>query len=395
METRVKQLTEVSCETCTALCCHAPINMIMTKQEYKRHRRTMDLQVIAEPRAYRQRVGYEGGSNSAGESGLEVPAGHGLFELVSGCANLTPSNRCSIYSTRPGCCRDFAVGSAACLKLRRDAGLDGDDAAVDEPARDSLVDRYLGEGRRSFAPKPLDLAEARKAVGEEAAWIIEHLSGIELRAWSRRTRCTGWDISTLAAHVVGVLQFADAALSAVVEGSTAHAPVEFRTKGTAVIAPLERAAKDVARALAAMSPAGLEREVTIDDITVGVDHLVQVLVMELAVHGCDLADALRVERHLSPVAIRATANVLPDLLDSGDEPVHAASYVLVSDSFAMPFRFRGETWVNEPAEDMCTIEGEAEALLLFALGREPFDAEVLVTKRAVAARAFKRHLQGP
>jgi uncharacterized protein (TIGR03083 family) len=341
-------------------------------------------------------VGYEGGSNSAGESGLEVPAGHGLFELVSGCANLTPSNRCSIYSTRPGCCRDFAVGSAACLKLRRDAGLDGDRPALDdEPEQNSVVAQYLGEGRRSFAPKPLDLTEVRKAVSEETAWILEQLTALELRAWSRRTRCSGWDVSTLAAHLVGVLQYADAALSALVDGSTAHPPAEFRTKGTAVIAPLERAAKDVSHALAAMSPTDLERDVTIDDMTVGVDHLVQVLVMEIAVHGCDLADALRVDRHLSPIAIRATANVLPDLLDSGDEPIHTASYVLVSDSFAMPFTFRRDTWVNEPADDMCAIEGDAEALLLFALGREPFDADVLVTTRAVAARAFKRHLQGP
>jgi uncharacterized protein (TIGR03083 family) len=388
-------IPEVSCETCVALCCRAPVNMIMTKEEHKRYGRTMDLQVLVEPRAFRRRVGPQDASNIAGSAALEIPAGHGLFELVSGCANLTPSNRCGIYATRPSCCRDFAVGSPECLKLRRDAGLDGDIAATDDdPLRDGIMADYFREGR-AVTPERLDLVEVRAAVMTETAWIVEQLRSMELRAWSRRTRCAGWDVSAVAGHLVGVLQFASAALLAIDEGTTAHAPDEFRAKGAAVIEPFERAALAVSDLLDVIDPSAVDHEVTIDEMTVGVDHLVQVLVMELSVHACDLADALRLERQLTPQAIRAIANVLPDLLDSGAAPNDSLSYVLLSDSFAMPFNFRGGAWVNEAGPNSCRIEGDAEGVLLFALGRKPFDAETLTTNRVATARAFKRHLTGP
>src|SRR5689334_25083367 len=102
---------EISCENCVAACCKAPINMLLTREEHKVHSRTMDLKLTVKPRVYPQMVPYE---NSERED-LRIPAGYGLFELESDCANLTEAGRCSIYATRPQCCRDFAVGSSACL----------------------------------------------------------------------------------------------------------------------------------------------------------------------------------------------------------------------------------------------------------------------------------------
>ncbi|HET7740359.1 MAG TPA: YkgJ family cysteine cluster protein, partial [Mycobacterium sp.] len=99
----------ISCETCTALCCKAPVNMIMTTEEVERHSPPMDLEVVVKPRRFRQHVPVEGSQRN-----IEIAAGYGLFELRSGCANLADDNRCSIYSQRPDCCRDFAVGSTAC-----------------------------------------------------------------------------------------------------------------------------------------------------------------------------------------------------------------------------------------------------------------------------------------
>src|SRR5262245_15789377 len=126
-----KTRSEISCETCTALCCRAPVNMVMSKAEFTRYRKSMDLRVLVEPARQRQQVDH-GSRHIPGDHHLELPAGHGLFELVSGCANLAEDNRCSIYASRPNCCRDFAVGSPACLKLRRDAGLDGEVIPADE-----------------------------------------------------------------------------------------------------------------------------------------------------------------------------------------------------------------------------------------------------------------------
>jgi len=323
--------------------------MVMTPQEFNRHGRSMDLQVVVEPVRQRQKVGYE-----VGGAQLELPAGHGLFELVSGCANLLADNRCSIYTSRPNCCRDFAVGSPACLKLRHDAGLDADvehAGAVEQPV---------------VVPKPLDIVELRAAVASESSWLLEQLEVLQPRMWTRRTRCAGWDVSASAAHVVGVLQFAHCALSSLVENSTMQLPSDFRAKGGATLEPLARAAKDVSVSLEALTQDDLDREVFINDSAVSVNHLLQVLVMELAVHGSDIADALRRERHLSGEAQRTIANALPDVLDSSAVPADVTSYLLLSDTFALPFTFRGGDWINEPGNNPCVIEGEAEAVLLFA-----------------------------
>jgi hypothetical protein len=71
------------------------------------------------------------------------------------------------------------------------------------------------------------------------------------------------------------------------------------------------------------------------------------------------------------------------------------SYVLRSLLFELPFSWRGNTWVMEPGPDPCYIEGDVEAVLLFALGREPFSTSRLSTNDVDRARAFKRHLRGP
>jgi uncharacterized protein (TIGR03083 family) len=351
--------------------------MVMTAQEFKRHRRSMDLEVVVEPVRGRQKVHYE-----VGDKQLELPAGHGLFELVSGCANLMADNRCSIYTTRPNCCRDFAVGSPACLKLRHDAGLDGDVVRAD-PSRPAV------------APKPLNIVELRAAVASETSWLITQLEVLELRMWSKRTRCSGWDVSALVAHLVGVLQFAHGALSAVIENTNMQLPADFHAKGAATRDPFARAAEDVSISLETLAQDDLDRGVDVNDVVFSVNHIVQTLVMELAVHACDLAEALRLDRHLSVEAQRSIASALPYVLDSSRVPADVTSYVLVSDAFVLPFTFRGGDWINEPGNSPCVIEGEAEAVLLFALGRKPFDPDILTTNHEQAARNFKRHLSGP
>ena len=108
----------VSCENCVAACCKAPVFMQLSNREYKQHRTTMDLKIIVKPNKIEQRRTIQGGRE------VFLAVGDGLFELQSGCGNLTEDNRCSIHTFRPHCCREFEVGSAECLRLRRKAGLD-------------------------------------------------------------------------------------------------------------------------------------------------------------------------------------------------------------------------------------------------------------------------------
>jgi uncharacterized protein (TIGR03083 family) len=123
--------------------------------------------------------------------------------------------------------------------------------------------------------------------------------------------------------------------------------------------------------------------------------VLEVLVMELAVHGLDLAAALGVERHLQPEAISAAAHLLPEFLDPAVAPPAKAAYVLRSSAFELPFAWDGATWTDDARPGACIIEGDPESVLLYALGRIAFNQSALETNDPDAARAFKRYLAGP
>jgi uncharacterized protein (TIGR03083 family) len=221
------------------------------------------------------------------------------------------------------------------------------------------------------------------------------LAQCDANSWSRRTRCTEWDVGALARHLATTQRFAAEALTAVVEGRPAAAPAQFTGDRKATVRAFDRYARDVVRLLSELSPDRVRSKVRIDDEEVEVEHLLQALAMELAVHGCDLADALDEKRHLTADAMKATANALPDLLDPGAAPKAPTSYALTSLAFEIPFTWRSNTWLHESGPDPCRIEGDVEAVLLFALGRQSFEKSGLSTNRVDAAQSFKRHLVGP
>jgi len=404
-----ESLPEVSCENCVAACCKAPTYMQLTADEYKKHGKTMDLRVIVKPTRYAQRV-----ASPRAEGGyLQLRGDSGLFELQSGCANLDEHNRCSIYASRPGCCRDFEVGSSACLRARRDAGLDADRPPIEDeeppapdptarllkeffPTRIDAEEKTTSPVRTVVAVKRLELAEVRALVAREARWIGERLSQCDATTWLRRTRCPKWNLGELAAHLVTSQHLAINVLTAAIEGGGAERPRDFRGDRPATVEAFDRATDDVGTALIRITPDTLERDVIIGgNELVAVRDLVQWLAMELAVHGLDLADALGETRHLTTDAVTVVASVLPDALDPGAPPPPATSYILRSLAFELPFTWQNKGWQPEPGPDPCSIEGEAEAVLLFALGRVPFNKSNLVTNRPDRARAFKRHLAGP
>jgi uncharacterized protein (TIGR03083 family) len=402
-------LPEIACENCVAACCKAPVRMSLTADEYKRHSKTMDLSIIAKPSNFAQRIV----SENADQPTVTIPSGFGLYLLESGCANLTRDNRCSIYASRPKCCADYAVGSSACLKARRNAGLDADRPLIDEeepPELDpteqvvakffpTLVDAETSSPSTPPAEVPLDLldrAELCRLVEREARWIAERLSQCDAGAWSRRTRCAEWDVQALAAHLVDCQRFTLSVLTAAIEGGTAKTPEDFRGGPAETVAAFRRAADEVGDALARLAPVPLDREVVIDDVAaVTLSHLIERLAMENAVHGLDLAHALGDTRHLTTDAAKLIANVLPDVLDAGVTPPPATAYLLRSLAFELPFTWRNNAWRRERAADPCSIEGEVEAVLLYALGRVPFNKSRLSTNRPNRAREFKRYLIGP
>lgn len=404
-------LEEIACENCVAACCKAPVNMQLTEAEHKIHSKTMDLKLTVKPRSYQQRIRREGSETGY----MEIPAGFGVFELVSGCANLTEANRCSIYNTRPQCCRDYTVGSAMCRRARREAGLDADRPIDDTPDRPTVdaTGRLLAQffpthadtdkpsaqpspARAMVRVEPLDLSDTCALIVRNGRWIVERLTRCDAASWSRRTRCADWNVGGLAQHLLADQRFAYTVLTAALEGRAADVAADLPSDRAEIVAALGRAVDDVTRALTRITPDLLEREIVIGGSeAVTVQNLIQVLAMELAVHGLDIAHALGDTRHLTTDEVRAVAHALPDQLGLNVPPPPGSSYVLRSLAFELPFTWRSNAWQFEPGPDPCWIEGEPEAVLLYALGRVPFNKSGLVTNRPPAARAFKRHLVGP
>jgi uncharacterized protein (TIGR03083 family) len=309
------------------------------------------------------------------------------------------------------------MGSPACLSARRKAGLDADRPVTEaemapEPKPDSrtrLRRQYFPDSRSDGATSdpapvaapptrsgPFFLAQARTSVSRDTRWISERLAQCKASDWSRATRCAGWSVNALVAHLVTCLQTADAVARAAVDRRVTKSPRDFKGDRHAAMRAFESAADNVAVALDRMTPEALAREVEVSDEGVLLaEHVIEVLVMELAVHGLDLADAFGEERHLQPDAIAAASHLIPEFLDPAVTPSPGAAYVLRSPDFELQFGWDGDEWSSSAGTDPCIIEGPSESVLLFALGRVSFAAATLETNRPDEARAFKRYLAGP
>jgi uncharacterized protein (TIGR03083 family) len=176
----------------------------------------------------------------------------------------------------------------------------------------------------------------------------------------------------------------------------AQTPAPFTGDQPTTIAALRNAQRDLVDALDDVRPKMLNQEVILDDVAaVALKHLVDAIAMEFAVHRRDLAVALGETHSFSPADLRLIAHALPDALNAGAVPRPNTSYLLGSPSFELALTWRNIEWICEPAREACTIEGDPEAVLLYALGRTTFDASSFSTNRAEQARSFKRYLTGP
>ena len=358
----------------------------------------MDLVQVKRARDFVQTARYE---NGAGE--VQIPPGYGLYELKTGCANLGDDNRCSIYPFRPGCCRDFSVGSPACLEARRKAGLDGGVVVeAPDPNRELISEFFSTPAEEHGASAPAsgaagpNLDEIRSVIARDSAWIMQRLRGLDAQAWASPTRCPPWDVGVLTAHLVTGQQQAAAILSAALGGTVATTPPEFVRDPATTLRAFSQAASNVSLALERVTRELLDRDVILDNVAaVQVGHVVEMTAIELAIHGLDLAAALGDDRHLDDEEMRVIARALPEILEPGIPPRPKTSYLLRSEVFEVALTWRKEAWRRELGAKACRIEGDPEELLLFATGRTQFAESNLSTNSPDRAGAFKRHLAGP
>lgn len=115
---------DIDCDSCTAACCRAGMQMIMTSSEVLmnslRIRRKVEIPAQSEPQfvAFRNR--------ETGEITEKIiPPDTEVSRLQVDCGNLTPDNRCGIFDSpyRPQACINFEPGSEACMYSREQAGI--------------------------------------------------------------------------------------------------------------------------------------------------------------------------------------------------------------------------------------------------------------------------------
>ena len=122
----------ISCENCIAACCRAGASLAMTQDEVYRNRRNMNLEIVVKPKRYAQAVNLPAeqvdkvtGARVKVPERIPVKSNYGFYLLLSDCGNLTPDSRCAVYDQRPQACREYELGSEACLNARAVFGLDG------------------------------------------------------------------------------------------------------------------------------------------------------------------------------------------------------------------------------------------------------------------------------
>ena len=401
---------EVSCETCTAQCCRAPILMQLSSSEYQLHRNSIGIKVVIKPRGYAQRFEKpqswvtEAGERRYFEVRSGLSAGQGIYKVESDCGNLQADNSCGIYNARPSACRAFETGSPECLKLRRAAGLDHDQPELAE---------YLG-GRDSGGPDlgvtrgpvaetsnsgagpavPVGLHAAREVLAFESEWILSTLHSMQPQSWKLPTACKGWNVHDVVAHLVTGQRLVADVLHSVHSDATVISRPDFVGDVQETLVAFVDAVRDTAVAVAAAngSPESL---VTIDGTTITLGAFTQLMVAEISMHAVDIAEALGIAHSMPLDGILACAVALPGLVDQHDSVRPDAAYSLRCPEFVLEFSWQGGAWFAEEGNDPCVIEGDAQQLIRFAYGRLHLDASELTTNRRTFAQAFKRYLSGP
>ena len=250
-----------------------------------------------------------------------------------------------------------------------------------------------------------DVAAATELVRTEWTRFVDTLSSGEPDVWERPTRLAGWTVEDLARHVHwGITLEADglrlAAASA--PGPAAGTPLEGPRQE--IVPALRRAVADLVQLMANVSePGGGVVPMPYGDVPLTL--ALRVFVMEAAIHGSDLADAVPLSGRdgttLPAEARRSSAAVFqafwPALAaEATVMPAPGTTVRLSGPTVRMEGTFDGTAWGPVSAEPTVVVEGNDDAVLLYAFGRLPWEkADLRVTGDRALADRFKEFVPGP
>jgi uncharacterized protein (TIGR03083 family) len=251
----------------------------------------------------------------------------------------------------------------------------------------------------------MDPATATDLVRAEWTHFVEALSTAGPEVWDRPTRLAGWTVEDLARHVHwGTTLEADGlalassgaagpAAGAVLDGPREAIVPALRTAVELLVHRLEELPEPVP-ATVPMPYGGLPTGLAL-----------QVFVMEAAMHGSDLADAVpaagRAGDSLPPGSHLSCAAVFqafwPAFAASAtSRPAPGTAIRLTGSTVRMEAAYDGTAWGPASAEPCVVVAGNDDAVLLIAYGRLPLEkADLTVTGDRELAVRFKSLVPGP
>ncbi len=248
-----------------------------------------------------------------------------------------------------------------------------------------------------------DVATATAVVRTQWARFADTLAAAGPDVWDRPTRLAGWTVEDLARHVHWGTTLEADALRLVAAGQAGPAT------GTPLEGPREEIVPALQNAFAVLGrcleqvPEPVSGAAPMPYGELPMALALQVFVMEAAVHGSDLADAVPRQdgAALPPEARHSCAAVFlafwPVLAAAASATPAAGTTVrLVGPTVRMEAGFDGTAWGPVAGEPTVLVEGGDDAVLLYAFGRQSFDrAGLTVTGDRELAVRFKDFVPGP
>ncbi len=248
----------------------------------------------------------------------------------------------------------------------------------------------------------LSVVDAADAIRRDLDEITRRLTALPEEGWATSTRCPGWTVLDLAAHVAAVAQAQGEAFHRMLAGSvdTPEVPVIPAEDDQVVLEALREGRLHLLEALDTLTPEHDSELVPLPFSTLPCSIAMVVPVIEYGFHRNDLewalGDRIPLMDDVAATAIETLPGFLPMIeTKPADEPV---AYRLEAPSGAVTVAWTDGAWsvVDDTENPVCVIQGDDSDVALFALGRVgPDEADLTIEGDAETAARFKHFFPGP
>ena len=253
-----------------------------------------------------------------------------------------------------------------------------------------------------------DFATAGPVTEREFGALRSRLATVGDHDWAAPVRCLGWTVGDLVAHLVAAAQGQADGLRAVGTGRRRLAVLDVPdTRDPAKLRDLlDEGACELRDALSRVTGELAEAVVPLPFGPVPMMLALQIVPLEYGFHRNDLLNALDEDEPLPPDVALSVVEILPGLLpvlaggtavgSPGARPPQDLAYSLRTPGGSVTVAFDGQSW--SPVLDdagVCRIEGDDNAIALFAMGRIGADDSRLTISDPASAARFKSWFPGP